>query len=73
MKICTLVNLKVLNTNLYLKILYLKCKLRQFGAKSKISSDLLENVYTSQFEGAEYESDIGDLSWHYTIYLIEIS
>ena len=73
MKICTLVNLKVLNTNLYLKILYLKCKLRQFGAKSKISSDLLENVYTSQFEGAEYESDIGDLCQHYTIHLIEIN
>ena len=73
MKICTLVNLKVLNTNLYLKILYQKFKLRQFGAKSKISSDLLENVYTSQFEGAEYESDIGDLSWYYAIYLIEIN
>ena len=51
-------NLKVLNTNLYLKILYLKSKFRQVGAKIKISSDLLENVYTSQFEDAEYESDI---------------
>ena len=69
MKICTLVNLKVLNTNLYLKILYLKFKFRQFGAKIKMSFDLLENVYTSQFEGAEYESDIGDLSKHYTIRL----
>ena len=63
----------MLNTNLYLKILYLKFKFRQSGAKSKISSDLLENVYTSQFEIAEYESDIGDLSWHYTIHLVEIS
>ena len=27
-----------------------------FGAKIKTSSELLENVYTSQFEGAEYES-----------------
>ena len=44
--------------NLYLKILYLKSKFRQVGAKIKISSDLLENVYTSQFEDAEYESDI---------------
>ena len=34
-----------------------------------MSFDLLENVYTSQFEGAEYESDIGDLSKHYTIHL----
>ena len=35
-------------------------------------STLLENVNTNQFEGAEYESDIGDLSQHYTIHLIEI-
>ena len=28
----------------------------QFGAKIKTSSDLLENVCTCQFEGAEYES-----------------
>ena len=62
----------MLNTNLYLKILYLKFKFRQFGAKIKISSDLLANVYTSQFEGAEYESE-SDLSWHYTIHLIEIN
>ena len=60
--ICTLTNWKVLNTNLHLNILYLKFIFRQFGAKIKISSDLLENVYTSQFEGAEYESDIGVLS-----------
>ena len=43
----------------HLKILYLKSKLRQLGAKIKTSSDLLENVYTSQFEGAKCESDIG--------------
>ena len=73
MKICTLVNLKVLNTNLYLKILYLKFKFRQFGAKIKISSDLLKNVCTSQFEGAEYESDIGDINRHYTVHLIEMN
>ena len=30
--------------------------------KLKSHPNLLENVYTSQFEGAEYESDIGDLS-----------
>ena len=70
-EIFTLVNFKVLNTNLYLKILYLKFKFRQFGAKIKIP--LLENVNTSQFEGAEYESYIGDLSRHYTIHLIEIN
>ena len=29
----------------------------QFGAKSKISSDLLENVYASQLKYGEYESD----------------
>ena len=66
-------NLKVLNTNLYLKILYLKFKFRQFGAKIKISSNLVEYVYTSQFEDAEYESDIGDLSQHCTIHLIKIN
>ena len=63
----------MLNTNLYLKILYLKFKIRQLGAKIKISSNFLENVYTSQFEGAKYESDIGDLTQHYTIHLIEIN
>ena len=63
----------MLNTDLYLKILYLKFKFRQFGAKIKIQSALLENVNTSQFEGAEYESDISDLSRHYTIHLIEIN
>ena len=59
--------------NLYLKILYPKFKFRQFGAKSKISSDLLQNMYTSQFDGAEYKSDIGNLRWHHTIHLIEIN
>ena len=63
----------MLNTNLYLKILYPKLKFKQFGAKIKISSDLLEKMYISQFEGAEYESDIGVLSRHYTIHLIEIN
>ena len=29
--------------------------------KIKILLDLLENVYASQFESAEYESDIGTL------------
>ena len=28
----------------------------QFGTKFKTSSDLFENVYTSQLKGAEYES-----------------
>ena len=28
------------------------------GLKIKISLDLIENLYTSQFEGAEYESEI---------------
>ena len=41
----------------YLKLLYLKSKFRQFGAKIKISSDLYANMYTSQFESAEYEFD----------------
>ena len=27
-----------------------------FGAKIKTSSESLENVYTSQFEGAQYKS-----------------
>ena len=53
LKMCTVVNLKVLNANLYLKILHPKFKFMQFGYKSKISSDPLEDVYTSQFEGAE--------------------
>ena len=30
------------------------------------------NLHTSQFEGAEYESDMGDLIRYCTIYLIEI-
>ena len=29
----------------------------QFGVITKISSDLLENVYTNQFKYGEYESD----------------
>ena len=62
MKSCTQVNLKEVNTNLtlmlYLKILYLKSKFRLFGAKIKISSNLLENIYTTQFESAKYKSDI---------------
>ena len=33
-------------------LLYLNTKLKQIGAKIKILSDLLENVCTSQFEGA---------------------
>ena len=41
---------------MYLKILYLKSKFRQFGAKIKTSSCFLENVYTSQFESAEFKS-----------------
>ena len=32
-------------------------KFRHFDAKIKTSSDVLENVDTSQSEGAEYESD----------------
>ena len=63
----------MLNANLYLKILHLKFKFRQFGDKIKISSDLLEDGYTSQSEGAEYESDIGDLSRRYTVHLTEIT
>ena len=35
--------------------LYVKSNFRQFGAKIKISSDLLENVNTSQYEEAECE------------------
>ena len=50
MKICTL------DKQWHLKMLYLKSKFRQFGNKIKISSDVLKNVYTSQFQGAGYES-----------------
>ena len=39
------------------KDFYLKSKIRQIGSKFKISSDLLENVYASQFESNEYEFD----------------
>ena len=42
-------------------MLYLKSGFRQFGAKIKISSELLENKYTSQFESAEYKSGAGIL------------
>ena len=37
-------------------MIYLKSEFRQFDAKMKISSDLLENVYLSRFDGAKYES-----------------
>ena len=30
----------------------------KYGPKIKISSDLLETLYTSQFEGGEYEFEI---------------
>ena len=52
----------MLNANLYLKILHLKFKFRQFGYKIKISSHLLEDEYTSQFEGAECESVFKDFT-----------
>ena len=39
----------------YLKILYLKSKSKQLGTEIKISSDLLQNEYTTQFDGAKYE------------------
>ena len=48
LKLCELTKLKVLNRNLTLVFK---------GLISKISSDLLENINTSQSEGAEYESD----------------
>ena len=38
-----------------MNILYLKSKFRQFGTEIKFSLDLLENVYLSQFVGAENE------------------
>ena len=47
-----------------MKVLDLQSKFRQFGVEIKISSDLLENQYTNQFEGAEYESDIGILQFY---------
>ena len=45
----------MLNTNRtnHIKILYLKSKFRQFGAKITISLDLLQNMPTSQIEGPE--------------------
>ena len=33
----------------------------KFSAKLEISSDLLENVHTSQFEGAQNKTDLGIL------------
>ena len=44
LKLCTLANLKLLNLDL-------NCKVKQIGEEIKNSSDLLENVCTSQFEG----------------------
>ena len=35
-----------------------KPKFRKIGPKIQISLDLLENLYTSQFQSAKYESDI---------------
>ena len=55
---CTLVNLKMLNTNLTLKD-FIKYKFRSLEAKIKTSSDLFENMYPSQLEGAKCEPDIG--------------
>ena len=48
-----LASLKVLNINLMLllKVLYLNSKFKEIGVDIKIYSDLLENVYTSEFEG----------------------
>ena len=40
-----------------LTVFYSKPKFGQIGAKSKISSDLLENLYTRQFEGIKCESN----------------
>ena len=31
---------------------------KKYGLRIKISSDLLETLYTSQFEGPEYEFEI---------------
>ena len=39
------------------KFMEVRAKFMQVRAKIKILSDLLENVCTSQFEGAAYESD----------------
>ena len=59
LKLCTLSNLTKVDTNLTLifKDFIFKIKVRQIGANIKISLDLLENVYSSQFEGAECESN----------------
>ena len=37
---------------------YWNKNLAKYGPKIKISSDLLETLYTCQFEGAEYEIEI---------------
>ena len=59
---CTLVNLKVLNTNLtlvkILKILYLKHKFGEICSKIKFSLHLYENWRTSQFEDSEQKYDM---------------
>ena len=41
-----------------LTIFFSKPKFRKIGPKIQISLDLLENLYTSQFQSAKYESDI---------------
>ena len=58
----------ILDTNLTLvfKDFYLKSKFRLIGVKNKISPNLLENIYTCQFEGAEYESHIDILRLYYS-------
>ena len=38
--------------------MFLKSKFREFVAKIKISSNLLENVYTGQFEDTGKKSDL---------------
>ena len=46
---------------LRIRTLFTQCK--QFDAKIKTSSDLLENDYTNQFKSAEYESDMDILEF----------
>ena len=59
-KICTQDIWKVLNTDLtWASYDFLfKTYIWEDLSQTKISSDLLENLYTSQSECAEYESDI---------------
>ena len=38
--------------------MFLKFKFREFAAKTKISSNLLGNVYTGQFEDTGKKSDM---------------